>query len=140
MNIKKFEKYCENLNEDTSSVGGPVVSSGMGAVVSAQPSTLAGTTMGPNWSSNGGTEGSGDISIPYNPSGGARVSQKIPIMGKSHGPMTGKKSREKKLDLKRLKEILGDRKKSDYTFDQTKGKKVLDYQDFIKYDFNKVKK
>jgi hypothetical protein len=138
MNIDKFTDFVLKINEDTSATGGPVVSSGMGAVVSAQPSGLAGTTIGPNWASGGGTEGSGDISIPYNPSGSARVFQKIPVMGKSHGSRTGKKSREKKIDLKALKDIFAKRK--DYTYNQDKGKKVLDYQDFIKYDFNKVKK
>lgn len=35
--------------------------SGMGGVVAAQPSTLAGSTTGANWSGNGGTLGSGDV-------------------------------------------------------------------------------
>lgn len=34
---------------------------GMGAVLSPQPSTLAGTTIGTNWISNGGAVGSGDL-------------------------------------------------------------------------------
>ena len=34
---------------------------GMGAIVSPQPSLLPGTTLGTNWSGNGGTIGSGDL-------------------------------------------------------------------------------
>jgi len=34
---------------------------GMGAVTSPQPSTLSGTTLGTNWSSNSGSAGSGDL-------------------------------------------------------------------------------
>lgn len=34
---------------------------GMGGVVAAQPSTLAGSTIGSNWSGNSGTLGSGDV-------------------------------------------------------------------------------
>jgi hypothetical protein len=34
---------------------------GMGAITAPQPSTLAGSTIGTNWSSNGGTLGSGDL-------------------------------------------------------------------------------
>lgn len=34
---------------------------GMGGVVAAQPSTLAGSTIGNNWNGNGGTLGSGDV-------------------------------------------------------------------------------
>lgn len=132
---------CNVLESDTSATGGPVVSSGMGAVVSAQPSTLSGTTIGPNWASGGGTEGSGDISIPYNPSGTNRVHQKIPVMGKEHSARTGKKSRTKKIDLKQLRDLFNkDKASKDYTHSQNKGKKVMDYTDFVKFDFNKVKK
>jgi hypothetical protein len=131
--------YNSFIKEDTSATGGPVVSSGMGAVVSAQPSTLSGTTIGPNWSDNSGTEGSGDISIPYNPGGGVRMMQKVP-MGRNHSSRTGKKSREKKIDLKQLKQIFKEKDKKDFTNSQKTGKKVMDYQDFVKWDFNKVKK
>lgn len=132
----------ENLIlEDTSATGGPVVSGGMGAVVSAQPSGLAGATIGTNWASGGGTTGSGDVSVPYNPSGSNRVFQKIPApMGKEHGPRTGKKSRVKKLDLKSLRDVFA--KRQDFTDgeNKTKGKKVMDFNDFLKNDFNTIKK
>ena len=132
------------LLEDTSATGGPSIG-GMSAVVSAQPSGLAGATIGTNWASGGGTEGSGDVSIPYNPSGVNRVFQKEPLpMGKDHGPRTGKKSRTKKLDLKALKDVFA--KRQDFTAgegerEQGSGKsKVLNFNNFLKNDFNTIKK
>ena len=131
------------LLEDTSATGGPSIG-GMGAVVSSQPSGLAGATIGTNWASGGGTEGSGDVSIPYNPSGVNRVFQKLP-MGKDHGPRTGKKSRTKKLDIKALKDIFA--KRQDFTAGESerekgvKGKgKVMSFNNFLKNDFNTIKK
>ena len=131
-----------NLLEDTSATGGLSVG-GMGAVVSAQPSGLAGTTIGPNWASGGGTVGSGDVSVPYNPSGANRMFQKLPApMGKNHGPRTGKKSRQKRLDLKALKNIFS--KRQDYTAGEGEvkrgEKRVLDFNDFMKNDFTTIKK
>lgn len=129
------------LLEDTSATGGPSVG-GMGAVVNAQPSGLAGATIGTNWASGGGTVGSGDVSVPYNPSGTNRVFQKLPApMGKEHGPRTGKKSRQKRLDMKALKNIFS--KRQDYTAgegDVKGGKRVLDFNDFLKNDFTTIKK
>jgi hypothetical protein len=96
-----------------------------------------------NWASGGGTTGSGDISVPYNPSGSNRVFQKLQApMGKNHGPRTGKKSRQKRLDLKALKNIFA--KRQDYTSGEgevkTKSKKVMDFNDFFKSDFTTIKK
>lgn len=129
------------LQEDTSATGGISVG-GSGAVVSAQPSGLAGATIGTNWASGGGTWGSGDVSVPYNPSGTNRVFQKLPSpMGKDHGPRTGKKSRVKKLDLKALKDVFA--KRQDFTDDQgdvDSKKRVLDFNDFLRNDFNTIKK
>lgn len=145
---KHYSSVCEKINrlenvsEDgggTSATGGLSVG-GMGAVVSAQPSGLAGATIGISWASYGGTVGSGDVSVPYNPSGSNRVFQQIP-MGKEHGPRTGKKSRTKKLDLKALKNIFA--KRQDYTSGQSDVKrepKVMSFDDFQKKDFNKIKK
>lgn len=136
----------ENLMEDgggTSATGGPSVG-GMGAVVNSQPSGLAGATIGTNWASGGGTVGSGDVSVPYNPSGSNRVFQKIPShgleMGKGHGPRTGKKSRTKKLDIKALRNVFA--KRQDWTSGQVKSgeKKVMSFDDFQKNDINKIKK
>ncbi len=137
--LKDFENYIL-LESDTSATGGLAVG-GMGAVVSAQPSGLAGATIGTNWSSSGGTEGSGDISAQYNPGGlDHKLQQKIP-MSKGHGPRTGKKSREKKLDLKAIKNVLS--KRQDYTKGSSKAsgeKKVMSFDDFEKSEINRVKK
>ncbi len=51
----EFHSINENAYANASNV------SGMGGVVSAQPSTLSGSTLGTNWSGNGGTLGSGDV-------------------------------------------------------------------------------
>lgn len=144
-NSSNYSSLCEKITnmelslEDTSATGGPAVG-GMGAVVNAQPSGLAGQTIGTNWASGGGTVGSGDISVPYNPSGSNRMQQKIPVMGSNHGPRTGKKSREKKLDLKALKSVFA--KRQDFTAGQTKNgeKKVMSFDDFKKDDVNTIKK
>ena len=143
-----YLKLCEKISqreqmieEDTSATGGPAGSvGGMGAVVNAQPSGLAGATIGTSWASHGGTTGSGDVSVPYNPSGSNRMQQKIPVMGSNHGPRTGKKSREKKLDLKALKSVFA--KRQDFTAGQTKNgeKKVMSFDDFKKDDVNTIKK
>lgn len=148
----EYKSLCEKINrleslmEDgggTSATGGPSVG-GMGAVVNAQPSGLAGATIGTNWASGGGTVGSGDISVPYNPSGANRVFQKIPApgleMGKGHGPRTGKKSRTKKLDIKALRNVFA--KRQDWTAGQAKNgeKKVMSFDDFQKNDINTIKK
>lgn len=144
-NSSNYSSLCEKITnmelalEDTSATGGPAVG-GMGAVVNAQPSGLAGQTIGTNWASGGGTVGSGDVSVPYNPSGSNRMQQKIPVMGSNHGPRTGKKSREKKLDLKALKSAFA--KRQDFTAGQTKNgeKKVMSFDDFKKDDVNTIKK
>lgn len=139
--VNEAIKYKESLILETSATGGLAVG-GMGAVVSAQPSGLAGSTIGTNWASGGGTTGSGDVSVPYNPSGSNRLFQKLPTpMGKEHGPRTGKKSRQKRLDVKALKDILS--KRQDFTDGQgevKKDKRVLDFNDFLKNDFNTIKK
>ncbi len=130
--------YNESLIENASATGG----SGAGAVVSAQPSGLAGQTIGTSWASHGGTTGSGDISAPYNPGGSNRMSQKIP-MGKNHGSRVGKKSRKKKIDMKSLKDMFSKRKKFKDDQDnklKDKSKKVMSYNDFLKNDFTTIKK
>ena len=144
--LESIKSEESRLLEDTSATGGPAVSSGMGAVVSSQPSGLAGATIGTNWASGGGTTGSGDVSVPYNPSGANRVFQKLPApQGKDHGARTGKKSRVKKLDMKSLKDIFA--KRQDFTSGEgereqgIKGKgKVMNFNNFLKNDFNTIKK
>jgi hypothetical protein len=141
--LKKFNEKIrsEELTEDTSATGGPAVS-GMGPYVNAQPSSLPGVTSGPNWINTGGMSGDGSIAVPFNPSGNNRMFQKMDSpMGKDHGPRTGKKSRTKKIDLKSLKDIFA--KRQDFTDQQSgseKERRVLDFNDFLKNDFNTIKK
>jgi len=152
---RKEREYASYLTEDTSATGGPAgaaasggagaysggvamanaATPGMGAVVSAQPSSLAGSTIGSDWSNNGGKEGSGDISNPFPVGGKNFMYQKTPgEMGKDHGARTGKKSRVKKQDLKALKDIFA--KKQDFT--ATKQKKVMNFDDFQKQNLSQV--
>ena len=144
-----MDEVCEAINfkenlilEDTSATGGPCVSGGLGAVVSAQPSGLAGATIGTNWSSAGGTTGSGDVSIPYNPSGSNRMSQKVPVqMGSNHGSRTGKKTRKKRMTMKNLQQLKNAvSQKKDFTKTGEPKSKVMDFNDFVKADTSKVKK
>ena len=51
----EFHSINENAYANASNV------SGMGSVLAPQPSTLAGSTIGTNWSGNSGTLGSGDV-------------------------------------------------------------------------------
>lgn len=128
--------------EDTSATGGPSVAgvssggvgmadastSGMGNVYQSQPSSLPGSLNGSNWSNWGGVEGSGDISVPYNPSGGKKMIQKIKSpMGKNHGSKTGKKSRLRGMDLKKLRSL-------SKTSNQPKSKRVMNFDDFARKD------
>jgi hypothetical protein len=139
----------EEIVEDTSGTGGPVVSgtsgsapsgggvamadastAGMGGVHSSQPSAFPGTLNGTAWISGGGKEGSGDVSIPYNPTGANRMFQKMKSpMGKNHGSSTGKKSRIKGLDLKKLRSM-----KSTKQDPSTKPKRIMKFDDFAKKD------
>ncbi len=141
--------------EDVSATGGPSGSvggssvgsfgvglansttAGMGGVVSSQPSAFPGSLNGTNWINGGGKSGSGDISVPYNPSGANRMFQKIP-MGKNHGAKTGKKSRIKGIDMKALKNMFA--KNQDITTKSEKPKRVMNFDDFQKDEFTKVTK
>jgi hypothetical protein len=127
--------------EDTSATGGPSIG-GMGAVVSAQPSGLAGSTIGTNWSNNGGTIGSGDVSIPYSINVSNRPSQKVPVqMGSNHGSRTGKKTRKKRMTLKTMQQLKNTlSQKQDYTKTGEPKSRVMDFNDFKKADINKIKK
>lgn len=149
-------KYNSLLLEDTSATGGPggavtgsavgssgvamanASISGMGAVVSPQASSFAGTTMGTNFTAGGGTVGSGDVSVPF-PVGGRNPMYQKMEMGKSHGSRTGKKSRQKRLSISQLKNIFS--KKQDYTIgSEKKSPRVMNWQDFQKDDVNKIKR
>lgn len=160
--LEKEEEYSQFIIEDVSATGGPagavsgggaVYSGGVsmanasipgaGPVVSAQPSSFAGSTIGSAYTKGGGKDGSGDIAVPYNAGGGSKMFQKVPVkeMGADHGPRTGKKSRQKKLSLKTIKNIFAQRQ--DFTADQggaPKPKKVMNFDDFAKSDLDKVTK
>jgi hypothetical protein len=161
--LEKEIEYSESilLNEDVSATGGPAgavsggsvssggvamgnaSSTGMGAIVAAQPSSYAGTTISSDYSQGGGTDGSGDIGVPFNAMGGNKMFQKVPAkeMGTNHGPRTGKKSRQKKLNLKTIKNLFA--KRQDFTANQggsPKTKRVMNFDDFQKGDLNKVTK
>lgn len=150
------KQYNQMLLEDTSATGGPsgAVSgssvggggvamanasiAGMGAVVSPQASSFAGTTMGSNFTAGGGSVGSGDVSVPFPVGGRNQMFQKME-MGKSHGSRTGKKSRQKRLSMSQLKNIFS--KKQDYTIgSEKKAPRVMNWQDFQKDDINKIKR
>ena len=156
--LRKLEdQYAKILVEDTSATGGPsgAVSggavgshgvamanasiAGMGAVVSPQASSLAGSTMGSNFSDHGGTTGSGDVSVPFPVGGKNPMYQKLP-MGKSHGSRTGKKSRNKRLSLSQLRNVFS--KKQDWTIGSEKkaSGKVMNWDSFVRDDLNKVKR
>lgn len=126
----------ENIMEDggmTSATGGSAVG-GMGNVVNSQPSSLAGATIGTNWSDHGGLSGSGDVSVQYNMgTGGKNPTHKVPVMGYNHGARTGKKTRKKRLDMKALRNNFS--KKQDYTNgqgDEKRKPKVMSFDDFQK--------
>lgn len=57
--VKVIEVIKEDAYANASNVGG------MGSVTAAQPSTLAGTTIGSGFTSGGGAVGSGDIGSGY---------------------------------------------------------------------------
>ena len=136
-NIKTFESFDAELTNETT---GEVFSSPTGR------SGLGGQTLGTSWASGGGGE-PGQVSAPYNPGGSNRMFQKIaaPEMGKNHGAHTGKKSREKKLDMKALKSMFA--KRQDYTAgegevdgEKERPSKVMSFDNFAKDNINTVKK
>ncbi|MCK9476333.1 MAG: hypothetical protein M0R46_10455 [Candidatus Muirbacterium halophilum] len=120
--IKIFEEFILEDGGMTSAMGGPLVSGGMGDVVNSQPASIPGTTFG-------GTVGSGDISIPYNASGGERVFHQISTP--SINTIKNKKTKKKK-NIKDIKDKISKAKEET--------PKVMNYQDFIKFDINQIKK
>jgi hypothetical protein len=146
--VKKLIEKKELLLENTSATGGPAGSagassvgvgssgvalantsvSGMGPVQSSQPSAIPGALNGQAWISGGGQSGSGDISVPYNPSGANRMFQKLPAFSKkkqSDPNVITKKSRHKQLDMKTLKDMMSSKKASG---------KIMNFNDFEKKD------
>lgn len=147
-NVEELISKKEFIIENTSATGGPSGSAGsssvgvgsagvalsntstvgMGGVVSSQPSAFPGALNGTNWISGGGQQGSGDISVPYNPSGANRVFQKLPAFSKKKNGdpnVITKKSRHKQLDIKTLKDMMSSKKASG---------KIMNFNDFEKKD------
>ena len=126
-NLILFEDFEEEVNEGEV-FSGPSSASG-----------LAGQTLGTNWASKTNKVSDGSIDVPYNPGGSNRVFQKIPApMGFNHGARTGKKTREKRLDLKSLRNVLS--KRQDYTKTSGEGKKIMSFDNFEKDNINTVKR
>ena len=146
--VEELISKKEIVLENTSATGGPAgaagsssigvgsagvalantSTAGMGGVVSSQPSAFPGALNGTNWISGGGQQGSGDISVPYNPSGANRVFQKLPAFSKKKEGdpnVITKKSRTKKLDMKTIKDMLSNKKPSG---------KIMNFNDFEKKD------
>lgn len=106
--------------------------------VFAHPKDISKTPIGPM--SQYGDQGDKDnVSIPYNPGGGNKMTQKLP-MGKAHGAMTGKKSREKRVDVNALRAALRKRKDFEATPPENRERKVMNFDNFTKDEINTVKK
>jgi hypothetical protein len=150
--LEKESQYLNYINEDTAT-GGPsgaagaatvgyggngvgyanATTAGMGAVVSPQPSMFAGVTTEPGYSAGGGSVGSGDISVPYNPGGRKKVFQKIAVDNRK-----GTNKRRKNKMIQGLKNIFS--QKQDYTAGQgnSKPSKIMNFDNFSKDDLNEV--
>jgi hypothetical protein len=94
---------------------------------------FAGVTTEPGYSAGGGSVGSGDISVPYNPGGRKKVFQKIPVDNRK-----GTNKRRKNKMIQGLKNIFS--QKQDYTAGQggSKPSKIMNFDKFSKDDLNKV--
>ena len=111
------KKISENATANASN------SAGMGNVVSSQPSSYSGSTIGTNFSGHGGTVGSGDISVPYNPGGvDTYMNQKLRM--KPSGKRR-KKGGMPKLSSKKSKPIRS---------------KVMNFKEYTQDSLNKVTK
>ena len=150
--LQREQEYVESILEDgpggaaaaaSTGVGGGGVAyanastGGMGAVISPQPSSFAGSTTDPGFSAGGGRVGSGDISVAYNPGGRKKVFQKIPA--KLDNRKGTNKRRRNKL-IQGLKNIFAN--KQDYTSGEGKVKKsnIMNFNNFAKDQFTKVTK
>ena len=105
--------------------------------VFGHPTDVGHTPLGPRWASGDNAE-KGYINIPYNPSGSNRMMQKIPVMGKEHGAMTGNRTREKRIDMKALKAALKSRK--EFTAKEPGERKVMSFDNFEKDKIASIKK
>ena len=144
----KENDYIKQINEDVSATGGPSGAvggssvgstgvamanasiSGMGNVVSSQPSSYSGVTTDPGYSAGGGVVGSGDISVPYN-TGGKKVFQKMPSRKSDDRFGTNKRRKSK---------LLGTLKTMKKSNDMKPSKKLMRFDDFSKENLMKVTK
>lgn len=150
--LQKERQYIDSILEDgpggaaaaaSIGIGGGGVAysnasiGGMGPVSSPQPSIYAGSTTGQSYISGGGRDGSGDVSVPYNPGGRKKVFQKLaaPLSDRR-----GSSKRRKNKIIKNLKNIFAN--KQDFTSGQGQGKKskVMNFDSFSKDQLNKVTK
>lgn len=110
---------------------------GSGPVISSQPSTFAGSTTEPAYSKGGGLNGSGDMSVAYNPGGRKKVFQKL------SAPMDNRKGTNKRRRNKMiqgLKNVFAN--KQDWTHGQSNAKpsKIASFDNFEKELMTKVTK
>jgi len=131
--LRLVNEAIKLLKEDDGGSGGVAsvtqgTTSGMGDVVSAQPSSIPGVTTEPGYSQSGGTVGSGDVSFPFPAIGGKRM-----LMGFGKDNNTPqhmkKKKRKPQFDINTVTKS-----------DELPKSKVMNYQDFIKADVNKIKR
>ena len=90
--MKKLKRYTdfEFIKEDGGVAAATAAStSGMGAVVSAQPSSNAGQTISPGFEAGGGSVGSGDIGSGWG------TAQKIGAYGETKKKKKSKKKKKK---------------------------------------------
>lgn len=131
----KESEYIFSIMEDDAGGSGVAFAngsiSGMGNVVSSQPSSFAGVTSEPGYSAGGGSVGSGDIGVPYN-ANGKKMFQKV--TDNRHGT---NKRRKNKI-LAGLKSVFANRQ--DFTAGQgkSKPKKIMNFDSFSKDDMSKV--
>ena len=97
---------------------------GMGNVGGSSPSGNIGCTIGSNYSSGGGTIGSGDISVPYNTGSNKMVYNKS--KGYDHGSIRKKRKKNN------IKEIMRNAPE--------KPSRVLSFDDYQKTNINQIHK
>ena len=104
---------------------------GMGQVTSANPSSSIGVTTEPGYSAGGGTIGSGDISIPYNPGGRKKMFQKVE---------SSRRGTNKRRNSRMISKLKGSVSKSDYTHNQgnIKPNKIMNFDSFSKDELSNV--
>jgi len=119
-NIKSFDLFLE---DDGGIAYSGSTNVGMGPVISAQPSVNSGSMIGSDWSSGGGTIGSGDISFPWNSSSNKMIFRKEKV----------KRFKDKKVNKFKRKSIK-------VLYDKPSKSKLMTFDNFIKNDLTKVNK